>query len=163
MKHEHSKRVEPGTPGAIESTIVPGLYLIPGGPCQACEAGNMYFMHKLDKGGLGFEAKVQRLESTRKYYRKYPYDGWQQRTGLDAVDLVHPSNPLAEIIAKETRAELLSGLTERELWVALRADEGYKPRDMAAMRGKDTSGADRWVKHSVKQKMQEKLAVMSAV
>ncbi len=109
-------------------------------------------------GDLALEEKIQKLDSCRKYNRRWPYDNNQKRAGMDTVDLVHPSDPLGEIIAEESRGELLSGLTDRELWVAARAEEGYKPREMAEMRGKVTSNADRWIKHSVKTKMEAMLA-----
>lgn len=103
------------------------------------------------------ETKLQRLESARKYYRRFPYDGWQKRAGMDAVDLAAPSNPLKELIANESRDELLDGLTERELWVATMSEQGYKPGDMAFIRGKSSSGADRWIKWNVRRKMEAKL------
>jgi len=109
-------------------------------------------------GAEVLEDKLQRLENVKHYYRKYPYDGYASRVGLEYVDLVMPDNPLGEIISKEAHDELLVGLTERERWVAERAEEGYKPMDMALMRGVTTSNADRWIKHSVKGKFVGKLA-----
>lgn len=78
---------------------------------------------------------------------------------MDYVDLVMPGDPLGELIAQEAHDELLQGLTEREQQVAIWAEQGYKPRDMAEMRGKSTSNADRWIKHSVKSKMGERLGI----
>jgi hypothetical protein len=130
---------------------------IDNGRSQARE--NELFEHLLIRyKAYELERRIQRLESTRKFYRRYPYDAWQKRTGMEAIDLHSPSDPLAEIIADEARNELLDGLTDRERWVAQRAEEGYQPRDMAKMRNKDTSNADRWIKHSVKEKMAIKLS-----
>lgn len=126
------------------------------------DRSNTAFLGLIDQhGAYELERRIQRRDVARKYYRRFPYDAWSSRTGMDSVDLVHPSDPLAEIIAQQSRLELLDGLTERELWVAERAEEGYKPRDMAALRGKDTSNADRWIKHSVKLKMGEHLAAIA--
>lgn len=108
-------------------------------------------------GAEVLEDKLQRLENVKHYYRKWPFDGYASRVGLEYVDLVMPGNPLGEIISKEAHDELLVGLTERERWVAERAEEGYKPMDMAIMRGVTTSNADRWIKHSVKGKLASKL------
>jgi hypothetical protein len=117
------------------------------------EQQNKCFDRLLKKyGAIVLETKVQKLPSTRKYYIRWPYDGWQKRASMDSIDLVHSSDPLAELVAGELRAELLEGLTARERWVAERSEEGYMPRDMAFMRGVKASNADRWIKFSVKQK-----------
>lgn len=123
------------------------------------EQENQIFESLLDKyGAYGLEAKIQKLDTSRKFYRRYPYDAWSKRADMDAIDIVHTSNPLKEIIAEEARNELLGVLTNRERWVATRSEEGYKPRDMAEMRHSATSNADRWIKHNVKHKFIDKLS-----
>lgn len=122
----------------------------------------------LDKyGAYGLEEKIQRREPARKYYRRWPYDAWSKRADMDAVDLVMPSNPHADLLAKEGHDKLLEGLTPRELEVALWSEAGYKPKDMALMRAERagepaeqaTSNADRWMKHRVKQRFTESQSV----
>lgn len=116
-------------------------------------------------GAYKLEEKIQKRDITRRFYRRYPYDGWQKRAGMDTVDLVMPSNPHADLLDKEAHELLLDGLTPRELEVATLAEMGYKPKDMAAMRaaregrpvGSATSNADRWMKHQVKQRFAQKL------
>lgn len=117
-------------------------------------------------GAYGLEEKIQKRELARKYYRRWPYDAWSKRTGMDAVDLVMPSTPLQDVIEAEAHAALLAGLTPRELEVALWSEAGFKPREMAEMRAikageppdMATSNADRWMKHRVKERFTEKLS-----
>jgi hypothetical protein len=123
------------------------------------EDENVIFLELLETyGAYKLEEKIQRREITRKYYRRWPYDGYSKRVGMDTVDLTMPTEPLSELLSSEARDELLQNLTPRELEVALWAEAGFKPKDMASMRGSVTSNADRWMKHQVKQKMGEALA-----
>lgn len=120
---------------------------------------NAIFDRMLEKyGAYELETKIQKLDSCRRYYRRYPYDGWLKREGIEAVDVPVNTNLQAEIIAKEAREELLNGLTERELQIATLSEEGYKPGDIAALAGKTQSGAERWIKWSVRRKMENKLS-----
>jgi hypothetical protein len=126
------------------------------------ERENQAFEKVVERYGLyGTELKLQKMESCRNYYRRWPYDAWSKRVPEEHIDIVDLNSPLERMIADESREELLAGLTERELWVAQRSEEGYKPRDMAELRGKTTSNADRWIKHSVKQKMAAKIVLQS--
>lgn len=136
--------------------------VIPGGPCTACEEENQLFKNMESRlGAFGLEAKIEKREPARLYYRAYPYDAWQKREGMDAVDLAAPGTPAGDYVATETRDYLLAGLTPRELEVALWSEQGLKPKDMAAIRGDKTSNADRWMKHRVKLRFQEKMASLN--
>lgn len=141
----------------MQKTVGPEMRPLPSKVTQ--EQENKIFARLVKKyGAYVLEEKIQRLDSARRYYRRYPFDAWQKRASMEAIDIKHPSNPLKELIADETRNEFLEGLTDRERWVAEKAEEGYKPGDMAVMRGKASSGADRWIKWSVRRKMERKLS-----
>lgn len=104
-------------------------------------------------GAEKLEYMIQRREPARLYYRAYPYDGWSSRVGMEYIDIVHPGNPLSDLIDKEAREEVLSQLTEHEREIVLLSETGLYPREIAAMRGKKTSNAVRFSKFSARQKV----------
>lgn len=104
-------------------------------------------------GAIKLEQMIQRREPARKYYRAYPYDGWSSRVGVEYIDLVHPSDPLSEIIADEGRQEMLAALTEHEREIVLLSETGLYPREIAAQKGRKTSNAVRFSKFSARQKV----------
>lgn len=125
---------------------------------QTQETENQAFEALLNKyGAFELERRIQRMDSARKYYRSLPFEGWKERTGMEAVDLASQSNPLAEVSSDETRRELYSVLTPLERWVAEQTEKGLKPRDMAAMNGRETSNNYRWLLWSIRQKFKQKL------
>jgi DNA-directed RNA polymerase specialized sigma24 family protein len=99
------------------------------------------------------ERRMSKMESYRKYYKSNPYDGTTSFLSLDEADgIEYGDNLLAGIMSDEAIDNLMSGLTEKQRVVVELSVQGYKPKEIAALKGQ-TSNNWRWHKSAAKKKL----------
>lgn len=109
-------------------------------------------------GAYELERRMSRLESYRTYNRRWPFDSRTTAINLDLVsETVSSDTPSLEeqIIMDQARESYLGTLTDKQVEIAHKLEQGYKPRDIAAQEGLPNSGSTRWQKHAIKQRIQE--------
>lgn len=108
-----------------------------------------------EKGSYWLARKIMRMESYRKYDRKYPYDSTTKAKPIDELyDVADGSpDPLEMVLMQEAQEEYLAQLTPAQQEAAKLYVQGYKPRDIAQMQGRNNSGAERWQKHNMKERL----------
>lgn len=124
------------------------------------EAENQIFLGLIAKyGAVVLEERMRKTESYRTYYRRWPFDGKKLPVDLELVqDFLEDKGPGPDeqVIMAQARDEWLEGLTDKQLEVALQTERGLKPRDIAKLQGKKSSGSTRYLLHSVRKKMEKK-------
>lgn len=109
-------------------------------------------------GEYGLWERIRKLKSFREYYRRWPYDDTTkvyQLHGGDYYDEMATQN-LRNIEAEWDFEILISAWTERKQSIARYVVAGYKPRHIAALLGEPDTGAIRWVKWSLREKLKGK-------
>lgn len=107
-------------------------------------------------GAYVVEERMHKLDSYRKFNRKYPYDAKKKLVDLEKVaDFLPDLGPSQEeqMIMSQAAGEYLAKLTPKQRRVVELRDEGYKPQEMAHMEGREESGRERWHLHTAKQKL----------
>lgn len=107
----------------------------------------------------GLEARIQKLDSVKAYYRRYPYDGYVKYVPEEEAYYLRDGqpDPMEQAIMNEEQDRYLAGLTEKEHEAVKLTVEGYKPRDIAKIHGQEHSRKWRWHKWAAKQKIKQKL------
>jgi DNA-binding CsgD family transcriptional regulator len=130
------------------------------GPCAICEAENAAFMRLLDEDGEKLERKVQKLQSTKEYNQRFPYDQYAQVGQLEGVyieqgesvfDTPPQVEPQDEYADKEAAEELLAPLTPTQREIMRKTAAGYKAREIAAEKGHKNSATVRIGKYKAKR------------
>lgn len=110
-------------------------------------------------GAYETERRIHRRKLWREYDSRYPYDSTTKAKDIEfAYDLSDDQPaPLDKIIAQESRDAYMALLTPMQRDVAIELEKGLKPRDIAALQGKDDSGSIRWLKNAAKKRLQEEM------
>lgn len=127
-------------------------------PCKICQRENEVWDRTLaNMGSHNLAVRITKRESYRLYDRKWPFDMTSKAVPLESVQdtLGYEDEVLAMIEGDEARESFLTRLTPYQRELAEKFEQGYRPRDIAEMKGKENSGSIRWQKHNIKQKAQE--------
>lgn len=125
-------------------------------------------LHEL--GAHALEEKMRRmhvpegehLNSYNAYNRKWPFDAKKKLVELDLVaDFIPSDAPDANesLIMREAQDAFLGSLTDKQRFVVLRTNEGYRPREIASMQGDDESGKVRWHLFASRRKYKRDLEI----
>lgn len=129
--------------------------------CQhtSCRGNRAFEKLVRDKGAYYVAQRIMRREAYRKYDSKYPFDSTAKAIPLDEVQdtLGQESNFLRDIIADEMVYEFMETLSPLQQYILQKLLDGYAPKDIAQMRGKDPSKseAERWHKNNIKNRLSQ--------
>lgn len=124
--------------------------------CIKAEDTRTWFANLLQAvGSYELERRIKKLKTYKLYDRKYPYDVATKAMSIEfAYDLsTNEPDPLSVLIDQEAFQERMERLTDTQKKHAELYMEGYKPRDIAAMEGRETSNAVRWQRHNMKERL----------
>lgn len=111
-----------------------------------------------DRGAYYVEERMHKLDSYRRYHRKWPYDAKKKLVDItDVQEYLPDRKPSLEeaLIMTQTTDAYLKTLTPKQKRVVELRDKGYKPQEMANMEGREESGRERWHLHQAKQRLIE--------
>lgn len=106
-------------------------------------------------GAYELERRIQRRELARVYNRRWPYDQTTSKLPEEVLEWQADDIPNVKhvIESEEARTELFNKLTPAQQEIAVMLEQGYKPKDIAQERGDNGSGAVRWQKHNMKERL----------
>lgn len=120
--------------------------------------------YNASKGGMyALERRISKMASFRAYAQRYPLDIKTNAMSLDDLEEagLEPQSgepgDLERIIAEEARQELLNGMSPRQRDLALRLEQGFKPKEFYQEYGYKTTGGIRWHRHILRAEYNERL------
>jgi len=115
------------------------------------------------KGEFAVEERMHKLDSYRAYNQKWPFDAkkmvlsaevvFEEKDNEVYIDGYNPRSTMEEIMDAEAVDTLLADLSEDERMVIELTAGGYKPREIAIVRGELTSARTRQEKYSALRKL----------
>lgn len=135
------------------------LHYLDQSACHTCTRENDVFTSLTRDGEHVLEAKLYKLDSYKKYYRRWPFDGKAAVLPLESYNEPSLANPLDQIIADEAVEAFKADLTDKQLEVVNMRAEGYKPREIAKKQGSRTSNKVRWHLFVARNKLKDRTEV----
>ena len=123
------------------------------GAMSSTEENNVWDNMLKKYGSIVMATKISKLESSRKYYKAYPLDHCEYTLPIEyAEDVPIDDNPFDYVVGNEAIAAMLVNLTAKERIVVDLSAQGYKPKEIAELKGQASINW-RWHKNAAKKKM----------
>lgn len=124
--------------------------------CEGAEKRrNLWYLILSRLGSEELDRRIQKREQARLYNRKYPFDSTTTKVSEEVLEWQADNKPSPDelVMMGQARDDYLAKLTPSQQDIALLLEQGYKPKEIAAMRGDKNSGAVRWQKHNIKERL----------